>query len=44
VLSEKIGWAHFFVLTSVVGLPAILLIIWIGSRDGFSKDYRKPAI
>jgi PAT family beta-lactamase induction signal transducer AmpG len=44
VLSQKIGWAHFFLLTSVVGLPAILLIIWIGSRDGFTKDYRKPAI
>ncbi len=44
VLSEKIGWTQFFVLTSVVGLPAILLIIWIGSRDGFTRDYRKPAI
>jgi PAT family beta-lactamase induction signal transducer AmpG len=44
VLSEKIGWVHFFLLTSVVGLPSLLLIVWIGSRGGFSKDYRKPAI
>lgn len=35
LLSEKIGWAHFFALTSVVGLPAILLIMWIGPRDEF---------
>lgn len=34
-LSEKIGWAHFFALTSVVGLPAILLFFWIGPRDEF---------
>jgi len=35
LLSEKIGWVHFFALTSVVGLPAILLIMWIGPRDEF---------
>ncbi len=33
VLSEKIGWVQFFVLTSFVGLPAILLFLWIGPRD-----------
>jgi len=33
VLSEKIGWVRFFVLTSFVGLPAILLFLWIGPRD-----------
>lgn len=38
VLSEKIGWVRFFVLTSVVGLPALLLIAWIGPRDEFSRD------
>ena len=43
VLSEKIGWAHFFLLTSVVGLPAILLIMWIGPRDGFSNNQPKPS-
>jgi MFS transporter, PAT family, beta-lactamase induction signal transducer AmpG len=34
ILSEKIGWVRFFLLTSVVALPAILLIVWIGPRDG----------
>ena len=38
VLSERIGWAQFFLLTSVVGLPAILLIMWIGPRDDFKKS------
>jgi MFS transporter, PAT family, beta-lactamase induction signal transducer AmpG len=33
VLSEKIGWVQFFALTSLVGLPAILLFLWIGPRD-----------
>jgi MFS family permease len=33
LLSEKIGWVHFFLLTSVVALPAILLIAWVGPRD-----------
>jgi len=43
LLSEKIGWIRFFLLTSIVALPAILLIIWIGPRDDFSSDQRKPA-
>jgi PAT family beta-lactamase induction signal transducer AmpG len=33
VLSEKIGWVRFFLFTSVVGLPALLLFLWIGPRD-----------
>jgi PAT family beta-lactamase induction signal transducer AmpG len=37
ILSEKIGWVRFFELTSVVALPAILLIIWIGPRDDLSN-------
>jgi PAT family beta-lactamase induction signal transducer AmpG len=41
VLSEKIGWAPFFLLTSVVGLPAILLILWIGPRVDFRNEQRK---
>jgi MFS transporter, PAT family, beta-lactamase induction signal transducer AmpG len=44
VLSEKIGWAPFFLLTSVVGLPALLLILWIGPRDDFRKDQGAPAV
>jgi MFS transporter, PAT family, beta-lactamase induction signal transducer AmpG len=41
VLSEKIGWARFFLLTTVVALPAILLFVWIGPRDDFSNGQGK---
>lgn len=42
-LSEKIGWVQFFVLTSVVGLPALLLILWVGPRDDFSNNQRESS-
>lgn len=42
LLSEKIGWVRFFLLTSVVALPAIILIIWIGPRDDFRNNPGKP--
>jgi MFS transporter, PAT family, beta-lactamase induction signal transducer AmpG len=42
ILSEKIGWVRFFLLTSVVALPAIALFIWIGPRDDVSNNSRNP--
>jgi PAT family beta-lactamase induction signal transducer AmpG len=33
VLSERMGWAPFYLLTTVVTLPALLLLIWIAKRD-----------
>ncbi|HEV2133980.1 MAG TPA: AmpG family muropeptide MFS transporter [Terracidiphilus sp.] len=44
VLSEKMGWAWFFVLTSVVALPAIVLIMWIRPRDEVRIDPLEPAL
>ena len=41
-LSEKIGWVRFFLLTSIVALPAIALFIWIGPRDDFRNDQHQP--
>jgi MFS transporter, PAT family, beta-lactamase induction signal transducer AmpG len=41
VLSEKIGWVQFFVLTSLVGLPALLLILWVGPRDDLRNNQRE---
>src|SRR5580692_6835379 len=43
ILSEKIGWVRFFLLTSVVALPAILLIFWVGPRDDFRSQQPDPA-
>ncbi len=41
VLSEKFGWARFFLLTTVVALPAIILFFWIGPRNDFSHNQLK---
>jgi MFS transporter, PAT family, beta-lactamase induction signal transducer AmpG len=38
VLSEKIGWVRFFLFTSVVALPAVILFIWIGPRDDLGSN------
>jgi len=43
LLSEKIGCVNFFLLTSVVGLPALLLILWVRPRDDYGNRERKPA-
>jgi PAT family beta-lactamase induction signal transducer AmpG len=42
ILSEKIGWVRFFLLTSVVGLPALVLFLWIGPRDDISNNQGNP--
>jgi len=43
VLSERMGWVRFFILTSIIGLPALLLIAWVGPRDGFKREDGKQA-
>jgi len=42
VLSEKMGWVRFFLLTSVVALPAIILFLWVGPRDDFNRPPVSP--
>jgi PAT family beta-lactamase induction signal transducer AmpG len=37
-LSLKMGWAWFFVMTSVVGLPALLLFPWAARRDNLHEQ------
>jgi PAT family beta-lactamase induction signal transducer AmpG len=41
-LSEKMGWAWFFAMTSVVGLPALLLFPLIARRNDLNEG--KPAL
>lgn len=43
-LSVKIGWVWFFVITSVIALPAIALILWIKPRDEFRANQLEPAL
>jgi MFS transporter, PAT family, beta-lactamase induction signal transducer AmpG len=33
VLAAKLGWVHFFMLTTVATIPALVLLIWIARRD-----------
>ncbi len=35
MLAEKLGWVHFFLLTTVVTIPALLLLVWIERRENF---------
>ena len=42
ILSEKIGWVRFFLVTSIAALPAVLLLIWIGPRDNAGKNQIEP--
>ena len=44
VLSERIGWVRFFLLTTVVSLPALLLFLWVGPRDDLSNHQPRPAL
>jgi len=44
VLSEKIGWVRFFLLTSVVGLPVLILFLWTVPRDDFGNNQLQPAL
>ncbi|HXS75468.1 MAG TPA: MFS transporter [Terracidiphilus sp.] len=43
-LSERIGWVQFFLITSVIGLPVLVLILWIGPRDDLNREQREPAV
>lgn len=38
VLAERLGWAVFFLLTTVVTIPALLLLLWISRRDATRAD------
>jgi PAT family beta-lactamase induction signal transducer AmpG len=44
VLSEKIGWVRFFLLTSVIGLPVLLLFLWTKPSDDFRNSQLKPVL
>jgi PAT family beta-lactamase induction signal transducer AmpG len=41
-LSEKMGWPWFFAMTSVVGLPALLLFPWVARRNDLNEG--RPAL
>jgi MFS transporter, PAT family, beta-lactamase induction signal transducer AmpG len=45
VLAEKMGWVSFFLSTTVVTLPALLLLAWIADRTGaYSRQDANPLL
>jgi PAT family beta-lactamase induction signal transducer AmpG len=42
VLAEKLGWTQFFLLTTVVTMPALILLVWI-ARGAPQADRDSPA-
>jgi MFS transporter, PAT family, beta-lactamase induction signal transducer AmpG len=44
VLSEKLGWVQFFLLTTVATVPALLLLIWIRPPDEFRNSRTNLAV
>ena len=43
VLADRLGWAPFFLLTTVVTVPALLLLVLIGRRDARESDRQLPS-
>jgi len=44
VLAEKLGWVPFFLMTTVVTVPALVLLIWIGQGDDLGSDRLDRAV
>jgi len=42
VLADRLGWAPFFLLTTVATVPALLLLGWIAWRSSDRSDRRSP--
>lgn len=43
VLAERLGWVPFFLLSTVVTLPALLLLVLLARRGGIGQLDREPA-
>jgi len=44
VLADRLGWVPFFMLTTVVTLPAIALLVWIARRSGGMRAAPRAAV
>lgn len=42
VLAERLGWVSFFALTTVVTVPALLLLVWIVRHAARSANQNSP--
>jgi MFS transporter, PAT family, beta-lactamase induction signal transducer AmpG len=44
LLAEKLGWVSFFLTTTVVTVPALLLLVWITRREVGQSDQKSPLL
>jgi len=44
LLAEKLGWVSFFLITTVVTVPALLLLVWITRREVGQSDQKSPLL
>ncbi|MGD0957334.1 MAG: MFS transporter [Candidatus Acidiferrales bacterium] len=42
LLAERLGWVSFFLLTTIVTTPALLLLVWIARREVTHPNQRSP--
>jgi len=43
ILAERLGWAPFFLLTTIVTLPALALLLWIARSGPIEAAYSARA-
>jgi predicted MFS family arabinose efflux permease len=42
ILADKLGWVSFFMVTTVVTLPALALLVWLARRSAAPSDQPLP--
>jgi PAT family beta-lactamase induction signal transducer AmpG len=42
VLADKLGWVGFFLLTTVITIPALMLLVWIAQNDRTLSQRERP--
>jgi MFS transporter, PAT family, beta-lactamase induction signal transducer AmpG len=44
LIAEKFGWVPFFSITTVVTVPALLLLVWIARREVAQSGQKSPSL
>lgn len=44
LIAERLGWVQFFLITTVVSIPALLLLVWIGRREVAQEQQESPLL
>jgi PAT family beta-lactamase induction signal transducer AmpG len=44
LMAERLGWVGFFLVTTVVTIPALLLLVWIARREVAQSNQNSPSL